>query len=142
MAPLCEGRGRDQYRPQGTDRRIPPTDRRTTSTAPRLSLADEAWEPGEWVAADQLGRPTNPEYLTRRFREIAAAASLPPVTVKQLRHSHATALLAAGENPKIVQERLGHASIQTKLDIYSAVLPNMQRQAIDRLAAFMESGGR
>lgn len=103
--------------------------------------AGEAWQAGEWVASDQLGRPTNPEYLSRRFGEIAAGAGLPSITVKQLRHSHATALLAAGESPKVVQERLGHASIQTTLDIYSAVLPNMQRRAIDRLAAFMEGNG-
>lgn len=45
---------------------------------------------------------------------------------------------SAGESPKVVQERLGLASIQTTLDIYSAVLPNMQRQAIDRLAAMMK----
>lgn len=102
----------------------------------------EAWAAGEWVSSDQLGRPSNPEYLSRRFGEIAASADLPRITVKQLRHSHATALLAAGESPKVVQERLGHASITTTLDIYSAVLPNMQRQAIDRLAAMMEEKGR
>jgi len=57
-----------------------------------------------------------------------------------MRRVVATALLAAGESPKVVQERLGHASITTTLDIYSAVLPNMQRQAIDRLAAMMDGG--
>ena len=45
-----------------------------------------------------------------------------------------TALLAAGEHPKIVQERLGHSSISITLDTYSAVLPNMQREAVERLA--------
>lgn len=89
-------------------------------------------------SSDQIGRPSNPEYVSRRFGEIVTAANLPRITVKQLRHSHATALLAAGESPKVVQERLGHASITTTLDIYSAVLPNMQRQAIDRLAAMMD----
>lgn len=62
--------------------------------------AGEAWEPGEWVASDQLGRPINPEYVSRRFGEIADAAGLPPITVKQLRHSHATALLAGGRLPR------------------------------------------
>lgn len=99
--------------------------------------AGEAWEAGEWVASDQLGRPINPEYLTRRFQEIAGGVGLPSITVKQLRHSHATALLAAGEAPKVVQERLGHSSISVTMDIYASVLPGMQRQAIDRLAAMM-----
>ncbi|MGI8516939.1 MAG: tyrosine-type recombinase/integrase [Acidimicrobiia bacterium] len=58
--------------------------------------------------------------------------------MRQLRHSHATALLAAGEHPKIEQERLGHSSISITLDTYSAVLPNMQREAVERLAQMME----
>lgn len=110
---------------------------RKTQIEERLR-AGEVWAPGEWVSSDQIGRPSNPEYVSRRFGEIVTAANLPRITVKQLRHSHATALLAAGESPKVVQERLGHASITTTLDIYSAVLPNMQRQAIDRLAAMMD----
>ncbi len=104
--------------------------------------AGEAWEPGEWVAADQLGRAINPEYVSRRFGEIVEAAGLPPITVKQLRHSHATALLAAGENPKLVQQRLGHSSISVTLDIYASVLPGHQREAIDRLAAMIDVAGK
>ncbi len=56
------------------------------------------------------------------------------ITFRQLRHSHATALLRAGVHPKVVQERLGHSSIRVTLDVYSAVLPNMQREAIELLA--------
>ncbi|MDH3262314.1 MAG: tyrosine-type recombinase/integrase [Acidimicrobiia bacterium] len=59
--------------------------------------------------------------------------------MRQLRHSHATALLRAGVHPKIVQERLGHASIGVTLDIYSSVLPTMQREAVERLVALIES---
>lgn len=51
-----------------------------------------------------------------------------------LRHTCATLLLAAGENPKVVAERLGHASISMTLDTYSHVLPDMQ----DRAAAKLE----
>ncbi|CAM0497245.1 tyrosine-type recombinase/integrase [Thermoanaerobacter kivui] len=50
-----------------------------------------------------------------------------------LRHTCATLLLAAGENPKVVSERLGHASITLTLDTYSHVLPDMQKQATDKL---------
>lgn len=52
--------------------------------------------------------------------------------------SFATALLAAGESPKVVQERLGHSSISVTLDLYSAVLPNMQREAVERLAEMFD----
>lgn len=104
---------------------------RKTQIEERLR-AGEAWAAGEWVASDQLGRPTNPEYVSRRLGELAIAAGLPSITVKQLRHSHATALLAAGVHPKIVQERLGHSSIMVTLDIYSSVIPGMQAEAIER----------
>jgi integrase len=40
-----------------------------------------------------------------------------------------------------VQERLGHSSILVTMDIYSSVLPGMQREAIDRLAAMMGEKG-
>ena len=64
-------------------------------------------------------------------------AGSPPTDVKGLRHAHATALLRAGAHPKIVQELLGHSSISVTMDIYSSVLPGMQREAIERLASMM-----
>ena len=53
------------------------------------------------------------------------------------RHTCATLLLAAGENPKVVSERLGHASIVLTLDTYSHVLPGMQQAATDKLEAML-----
>jgi integrase len=50
-----------------------------------------------------------------------------------LRHTHATKLLQAGVHPKIVQERLGHKKIETTLNIYSLVIPSMQKIAIKKL---------
>ena len=47
-----------------------------------------------------------------------------------LRHTHATLLLAAGVNPKVVQERLGHAKIEMTLGPYGHVLPTMQQAAV------------
>jgi len=46
-------------------------------------------------------------------------------------------LLQAGENPKVVSERLGHASIVLTLDTYSHVLPNMQQAASDKLESIL-----
>lgn len=50
-----------------------------------------------------------------------------------LRHSAATILMAAGVHPKVVQERLGHTTIAMTMDIYSHVLPSMQRDVADKL---------
>ncbi|MCU7756894.1 hypothetical protein N7988_28105 (plasmid) [Bacillus cereus] len=47
--------------------------------------------------------------------------------------THATSLLLEGINPKIVAERLGHSKVSVTLDIYSHVLPNMQKEAAEKL---------
>ena len=52
-----------------------------------------------------------------------------------LRHSHATHLLAANVHPKIVQERLGHANIAITMDLYTHVMPGMQDEAASRVDA-------
>lgn len=96
--------------------------------------AGEAWRAGEWIATNEIGEPIRPDYLGRRFSEVSAGLGLRHIPMKQLRHSHATALLSAGVSPKVIQERLGHSSIGVTLDIYSAVLPDMQRDAVERLA--------
>ncbi len=43
--------------------------------------------------------------------------------------------LFPGGTPKVVQERLGHATISITLDTYSHVIPTMQRAAANRFAA-------
>ena len=65
---------------------------------------------------------------TRRLDWASAKIDgLPRVTLKGLRHTHATLLLELGEHPKVVQERLGHSTITTTMNIYSHVTPTMQK---------------
>jgi len=75
------------------------------------------------------GRPIRPDSVTRAFHKIAESVRLRGVRLHDLRHAHATILLQQGVNPKIVQERLGHSSVSTTLDIYSHVLPGLQEAA-------------
>jgi integrase len=58
-----------------------------------------------------------------------------------LRHTHATLLLSANVHPKIVSERLGHATVGITLDTYSHVLPSMQEEAAKKLDAMLAPGG-
>jgi integrase len=67
------------------------------------------------------------------FKPILRNAGLPPIRLYDLRHTCATLLLLADENPKVVSERLGHASIQLTLDTYSHVLPTMQQRAAAKM---------
>ena len=73
----------------------------------------------------------------RGFKAICKRVSLPKeFSLYDLRHTCASLLLLAGENPKVVQERLGHASIVQTLDTYSHVLPTLQRGRLTSLAGW------
>ena len=86
------------------------------------------------VFCSEYGTPLSIPNLTYRyFRPILKQASLPQIRLYDLRHTHATLLLMAEENPKVVAERLGHSTIVLTLDTYSHVLPTMQRKATDKL---------
>jgi len=71
--------------------------------------------------------------VQRYFFPALKSADLPRIRFHDLRHTAATLLLLAGENPKVVSERLGHASIEVMLNTYSHVLPTMQKAAAQRL---------
>jgi integrase len=93
------------------------------------------------VFASETGGPLNEHNLVRRhFKPILKAAGLPNARLYDLRHTCATLLLAAGENVKVISERLGHASVALTLDTYSHVLPGMQQAAADKLQALLFPG--
>lgn len=75
----------------------------------------------------------------RNFAAVQARAGLSGFNLYSLRHTHATLLLLAGVHPKVVSERLGHATIAITLDTYSHVLPNMQQEAAAKLEALLYS---
>ena len=85
------------------------------------------------VVAQADGQPLRPYSLTHEFVRFIAGTALPRVRFHDLRHSHATHLLASGVHPKIAQERLGHATVAITLDLYSHVLPGMQADAASRV---------
>jgi integrase len=93
-----------------------------------------------YVFGNDAGEIRSPNEVSRRWtsrvqRAQAELDELPRVTLKGLRHTHATLLLELGEHPKVVQERLGHSTITTTMNIYSHVTPTMQKAAVDRFAA-------
>jgi integrase len=82
------------------------------------------------------GKPHQPRSLTHEFGHmINRFSDLPRLRFHDLRHSHATQLLLEGVHPKIAQERLGHSTITTTLDLYSHVTDTMQSDAAGRLDA-------
>jgi integrase len=75
------------------------------------------------------------------FKPMLRKAGLPDIRFHDLRHGNASWLLAMGENPKVVQERLGHADISLTLGTYSHCLPAVHKKAADNLdKAFKKLG--
>jgi integrase len=86
------------------------------------------------VFPNEAGRPAGLRNLAgRHFKKLAKTVGAPDATIYWLRHTVATQLLAAGENPKVVAERLGHTSTQMVLDTYGHVLEGLQQSATEKL---------
>jgi integrase len=81
------------------------------------------------VVCTEKGTPLNPSNLRRSFIRLCKEADVPQIRFHDLRHTHATHLLAQGVNIKVISERLGHSNIKVTLDTYSHVLPTMQDEA-------------
>jgi len=75
-----------------------------------------------------------PQMVTARFRAQAEALDLPLIGLHGLRHTAASAMIAAGVNPGVVQQRLGHAHVSVTLGLYTHVLPGHDEDAVALLA--------
>jgi integrase len=80
------------------------------------------------VFAAYTGNPVKESNLEEHFNKIIKEAGLPEIRFHDLRHSCASILLRRGTNLKLAQERLSHTDIKTTANIYSHVIPTMQRE--------------
>jgi len=79
------------------------------------------------------GRWWYPDHVSRRFTDLVRNPGLPRIRpLQDLRHTHASILLASGEPPKVVQERLGHHSPAFAQGTYQHLLPGMGEAAARR----------
>ena len=78
------------------------------------------------------GKPLLPDTVSHAWARIVKRAGIKHFRLHDARHSHASLMFKAGVHPKIVQERLGHATISTTLDLYSHVAPGLQEAAARR----------
>ena len=98
----------------------------------RLAIGP-AYQDQDLICARLHGTPMDPSEVTAGFARLIAGLDLPKVRLHDLRHGHATHLLAQGIHPKVVSERLGHSTIGITLDTYSHVMPGMQEEAAQKL---------
>jgi integrase len=106
----------------------------------RKRMMAEGHAGSPFVFVNHTGGPLRRSKFHRHeFKPLLKRAGLPRIRFHDLRHTSATLLLSAGVHPKIVQERLGHSQIAVTMDVYSHVLPGMQREAADRGAILAPS---
>jgi integrase len=90
-------------------------------------------QPPAWIFTTEIGKPVDPMLLSKRWRAIVKEAGVPVYSLHALRHTFATALLARNKSPKVVQDLLGHSSITVTLDLYTASLDDLGREAVESL---------
>jgi integrase len=103
------------------------------------SLAEKAegFDDRDLVFRRPNREPIHPALLSYHFQQRIRLAGVRRIRFHDLRHSHATHALQAGVHPKVVSERLGHSSVMITLDTYSHVLPGLQREAAEAVAALL-----
>ncbi|MBE3574715.1 MAG: site-specific integrase [Firmicutes bacterium] len=100
----------------------------------RERLLAEGLAASPWVFPDTAGGPMRASNLLRRsFKPLLKAAGLPDIRFQDLRHTSNTLLAEAGVDPRTLQQRLGHASPQLTLSVYTHVTANMQREAAAKM---------
>ena len=95
-----------------------------------------------FVAALEDGSMMQPTFITHEWGRLINATALPRVRFHDLRHAHATHLLASGVHPKVASERLGHSKVGITLDLYSHVMPGMQEDAVAKVDAALKAAQR
>lgn len=132
---------------KGSKRTLPLTDalievfnrQRKAQLEARLR-AGKLWRDHGFIFADPIGEPYSQDVLNKDCKRILRAAKLPetfnPYTI---RHTMATLLLAAGTNPKAVQERMRHSQISTTLGNYAHILPGMQEDVSEEIERLLDA---
>jgi integrase len=98
--------------------------------------AGHPWDKTGFVVARPDGSPIHPDYFSQCFDRAVARSGLPRIRLHDLRHTHASILLRAGQPVTVVSERLGHANPAFTMRVYQHVVPGMQA---DAAAAFSKA---
>lgn len=86
-----------------------------------------------FVIRQKDGSPIRPDSMSQKWRRFLEDNRLPSIRFHDLRHSNATAVIQAGVNPRVVQQRLGHSDVNITLNTYTHVLPDMDVEAAAKL---------
>lgn len=93
----------------------------------------------DFVFCQEDGSPVPPDRLSQQWRRAADAVGLPAVSFHALRHTHASALIAAGLDVVTVSRRLGHGSPGITLGIYAHRFANTDVSAAQVMDAALRN---
>jgi integrase len=96
-------------------------------------LAAGKWADGGLVFSTPEGKPLDGTAITKQFHRHLERAGLAQRRFHDLRHSCATLLLVQGVSPRVVMDVLGHSQIGLTMNTYSHVIPELRREAADRM---------
>jgi len=120
------------------------SERSNPSRSTAVASARSDWRSGLAVPSDETlefghpaGEPLSPGGIGQQFAVRVRNAGLPPLPLHGLRHTHASLGLAGGIAAKVMQERLGHSSVNVTIDLYSHVIPELQASAAKIVADFV-----
>lgn len=102
--------------------------------------ADRKWAASKWqehglVFTTSIGTPLEQSNLSRAFHRLLDTAEIPRQRFHNLRHSAATLMLAQGVDAPAIMAVLGHSHISTTINLYAHVMPEVKRDAADRMEA-------
>jgi integrase len=96
-------------------------------------LADASWKEQRLIFTTRTGTPVDTTNVLHQYQRILQAADLPKMRFYDLRHTHASLLIAEGVHPKKIAERLGHASIKLTMDLYGHLFDGSDKESAERM---------
>ena len=88
----------------------------------------------EMVFLNEAGNYLDNASVRKRYKTILKNLGIPYIKFHALRHTFATRVLEANIHPKIAQTLLGHSEMRTTMEVYSHVLPDQKRMAIEKIS--------
>lgn len=98
-----------------------------------ILYAGEAYTNNNYVLCNKLGNIIDEKKPGRNLKSILKKLDIEPMKFHALRHTYATRLFEAGVPPKTVQHLMGHADIQTTMNIYTHVMKGEKMEAVDKI---------
>ena len=98
------------------------------------SIAGGLWHSTGFVFTQPDGKPIDPDLVAKAFNKLVKEAGVPHLTPPGLRHAYASMSVEMGVQPKTLSRLLGHANISTTYDIYAHVIPELEDEAVKKVA--------